>query len=434
MKIKLSLNFLLLSIIALFSFSCTTIRDYSEVYEELDAANYDIAYEQLEEKKDQIYTEKDELLYSLDSGLLAHYNKDYDESNKKLSHAERLIEFFYAKSISQGVLSFFSNDNVQDYSGEEYEDIYSNLFMALNYIHLGETEDAFVEIRRFDNKQKSLSVKYSEEIAYAKSQTDGALDATIQFNNSALARYVSLILYRSINQFDSAEVDRKKIAEAFQTQTALYPFEIPLAVDEEFYIPRDMARLNIISFVGLAPVKIEQRIEPFSISSDIFFTIALPEMLKRGTKVDAISVSIFGEDNSSYLESMEKIESIENIAFDTFRQNKALIYSKSFIRSISKSVVSSSLDFIAEQNEDSGLELLAVASKIWNVATEFADLRTSQFFPAEAYVGGVNLPEGIYLIQVKYLDKHGRKLYEEVFEKVEVSKNKLNLVETLCVK
>lgn len=434
MKIKLWFNFLLFSIITFLSFSCTTIRDYSEVYEELDLANYDIAYEQLEEKKEQIYTEKDELLYSLDSGILAHYNKNYAESNEKLSYAERLIEVFYAKSISQGVLSFFSNDNIQDYSGEEYEDIYSNLFMALNYIHLGQTEDAFVEIRRFDNKQKSLSVKYSEEITYAKSQTDGALDATIQFNNSALARYVSLILYRSINQLDSAEVDRKKIAEAYKTQSALYPFEIPLAVDEEFDIPRDMARLNIISFVGLAPVKIEQRIEPFSISSDIFFTIALPEMLKRGTKIDAISVSIFGEDNSSYLESMEKIESIENIAFDTFRQKKSLIYSKAYIRSISKSVVSSSLDFLAEQNEDSGLELLAVASKIWNVATEFADLRTSQFFPAEAYIGGVNLPEGKYLVQVKYLDKHGRKLYEEVFENVEVAKNKLNLLETLCVK
>ena len=97
-------------------------------------------------------------------------------------------------------------------------------------------------------------------------------------------------------------------------------------------------------------------------------------------------------------------------------------------------MVSSSLDFLAEQNEDSGLELLAVASKIWNVATEFADLRTSQFFPAEAYIGGVNLPEGNYLVQVKYLDKHGRKLYEEVFENVEVAKNKLNLLETLCVK
>ena len=123
MKIKLAFNLLFLSVIALFSFSCTTIRDYSEVYEELDSANYDIAYGQLEEKKDQIYTEKDELLYSLDSGLLAHYNKDYAESNKKLSYAERLIEVYYAKSISQGVLSFFSNDNVQDYSGEEYEDI-----------------------------------------------------------------------------------------------------------------------------------------------------------------------------------------------------------------------------------------------------------------------------------------------------------------------
>ena len=58
-----------------------------------------------------IYTDKDELLYSLDSGLLAHYNRDYEESNSKLSNAERLIESYYSKSISQGINSFFTNDN-----------------------------------------------------------------------------------------------------------------------------------------------------------------------------------------------------------------------------------------------------------------------------------------------------------------------------------
>lgn len=435
MKIKLLHKIFILFLSSTLFFSCTTLRDYSTVYNELGSKNYDLAYQQLEAEKESIYTDKDELLYSLDSGLLAHYNRNYEESNSKLSNAERLIESYYSKSISQGINSFFTNDNAQDYSGEEYEDIYSNLFMALNYIHLGQIEDAFVEIRRFDNKQKSLSVKYSEELAYAKENAEGNLDASVQFNNSALARYLSMILYRSRNQMDSAEVDRKKITEAFKTQAALYPFEIPLAVNEEFSIPKDMARLNIMSFAGFAPLKFEESMGDIY-QNGFTFKISIPEMQKRGTQVNSISVLVFGKNGESYVEKMEKIESIENIAYDTFNQKRALIYAKAFIRSMSKTAVSTTFDVLSATSDDNetAFALLALASKVWTVASEAADLRTSQFFPAEAYVGGITLPEGEYVVEVRYLDKHNRLLSSEVFENVIVSKNKLNLVETLCVK
>ena len=69
-----------------------------------------------------------------------------------------------------------------------------------------------------------------------------------------------------------------------------------------------------------------------------------------------------------------------------------------------------------------------------SVVTEFADLRTSQFFPAEAYVGGLTLPEGNYVVEVRYLDNKGNTISKEVFQDVTVSKNKINLLETLCVK
>lgn len=399
------------------------------VYEEVYNKNYDGACEQLELDKDYIYTNRDEVLYSLDSGLLAHYSGNYEESNKKLSNAEKLMEVFYAKSISQGISSFFNNDNSQDYAGEEYEDIYSNVFMALNYIHLGRLEDAFVEIRRFDNKQKSLSIKYAEHIAYAKANVEN-LDVKVQFNNSAFARYLSLLLYKSINKMDSAEVDRKKIEEAFKTQPTLYPFEVPLAVTEEFSAPKDLARLNFVSFVGLAPVKYEECVESYS--TDIVFKISLPEMEKRGTKVDSISVTIYGEDNNNYVEFLEKIESIENIAYDTFAEKQALIYSKSIIRAMAKSIISTSLDIMADKDDD--MALLSFASKIWVAASEVADLRTSQFFPAEVFIGGVSLPEGNYGIQVRYLNSSGHVISEEIIKDVAVKKNKINLVESICVK
>ena len=438
MKGKLFIKIFILLITMLFSFSCTTYRDYSMVYEEIYSNDFDTAYEQLELDKSYIYSDKDEVLYSLDSGLLAHYSGDYNESNEKLSRAEALMESFYATSVSQSINSFFTNDNAKDYAGDEYEDIYSNIFMALNYIHLGKIEDAFVEIRRFDNKQKALSVKYAEQIAYAKEQV-GNLNVNVQFNNSAFARYISLLLYRANNQMDSAEVDRKKIEEAFKTQPNLYPFDVPLAVAEEFLIPNNMARLNILGFAGLAPVKIEETIDTFS-TDGIAFKLALPEMQKRGTKVDTISVVVYGESNDYYVESLEKIESIENIAYDTFGEKKALIHAKAFLRALSKSAISTTLDvldasYLEENGElSTGLTLLSIASKVWIAASEFADIRTSQFFPAEVFVGGVTIPEGTYVVQIKFQDSRGRTLSEEIIKDVVVTKNNVNLVETLCIR
>ena len=135
--------------------------------------DYEAALNSLELEKEELYSETDTVLYNLDSGILAHYSKNWTVSNANFSEAEKLIEYYYSKSITQNVASFFSNDTVIDYSGEEYEDIYTNIFMALNYIQLGKTEDAFVEIRRFDNKLKALSVKYADELAYADKELMG---------------------------------------------------------------------------------------------------------------------------------------------------------------------------------------------------------------------------------------------------------------------
>ena len=115
MKGKLFIKIFILLITMLFSFSCTTYRDYSMVYEEIYSNDFDTAYEQLELDKSYIYSDKDEVLYSLDSGLLAHYSGDYNESNAKLSRAEALMESFYATSVSQSINSFFTNDITPTY-------------------------------------------------------------------------------------------------------------------------------------------------------------------------------------------------------------------------------------------------------------------------------------------------------------------------------
>lgn len=629
--------------VSFFLFASCVTADFSSVELSVSREDYAGARKTIESKKDSLYTENDKVLYNLDAGLLSHYAGDWNQSNTNLTNAERLIDEYYSKSISQGISSYFVNDMVVDYAGEDYEDIYTNFFMALNYVHLGKIEDAMVEIRRFDNKQKLLSTKYADQLAYAENELGpGYKPDLLQFQNSAAARYLSMLLYRTNGQKDSAEVDRKLLIKAFNEQKSLYNFDIPSCVNDELSIPKNMARLNFICFTGLAPVKVED-VERIDMGGGVYCKIATPLMVDKGSFVNSITVDIYGssgkvltvveptsedrlseivsdtkdgietdskatddetfeeeslpeistdkvasiaaskvkttssasararelvmdemesslvpepveEDSSDdskadaeqpekasassetkvtdrsaaareraaamgieqgtpkpettekvvdfkssnstefkgdrsaaarerassmgieqdsagkssaltgsssaakratsvsativqpnvdgldhlYKSSLEKIESIENIAMDTFIQHSSVIYSRALIRAIGKTLKTGVLSLASGLTDDSQLStvlsVLSFASQVTDEVTEQADLRTSRFFPANIYVGGITLEPGEYTVVVTFKGASDQVLSISTYYNVKVSAKSANIVEAMCLK
>ncbi|MDE5898028.1 MAG: hypothetical protein K2H09_02015, partial [Treponemataceae bacterium] len=202
---------------ALLSASCVTMSDYNfrNIDAALSAGDFDAAYGELESNSASIYSSADKALVQLDKGIVSHYAAAYGRSNSELSAAESLMEQYSALSISQAAASVLVNDTIIDYSGDPYEDIYTNIFMALNYLKLGNFDDAFVEIRRFDIKLKEITSQYQAASESQKKQL--AADAKsvpavkLEFHNSALARYLSLLNYRTEGRLDSDRVYYNKI-------------------------------------------------------------------------------------------------------------------------------------------------------------------------------------------------------------------------------
>lgn len=441
------LKALLISVCCLCIVCCATTTNVGGIEKSAYAGDYSSARSELESRKGTIYNSTSQVLYQLDSGLLSHYDRDYEASNKQLAQAEQLIYDNYTKSISQSISSWLTNDNVIDYPGEAYEDIYTNLFMALNYLNLGNTEDAMVEIRRFDNKQKVLSNQYQEQIAEAKGQTSDASDdgkysnPDVQFYSSALASYLSMILYRARGNNSDVRIDYQKIQDAFANQKSLYPFPIPSSLSKELDVPKNMARINFFAFSGLAPTKIEDVLRINSYDGTFYYKLALPVMQKRGTETAFIVVTI--EDaygNVVEKTELETIESIENIAEDTFGEHLSLIYYKSLARSIAKAATGAVFDTASKLSEDDNEDLsllfsvLSFASKVTTEVTEQADLRTSRYFPAEASVGGVTVEPGIYRVTTEYLDSNGNLIYSEITDGVQAKASSANVVETICLR
>ena len=597
MRVKSIYKVLPLLLAVLFLCSCAT-ADFSNVDATVVRGDYSAARRAIDAQKDSLYSDTDKVLYNLDAGLLSHYSGDWNQSNKNFSEAEGLIEEYYSKSISQGVSSYFVNDLVVVYAGEDYEDIYTNFFMALNYIHLGKFEDAMVEIRRFDNKQKLLTTKYASQMEYAENELgSGYSNVALQFQNSAAARYLSMLLYRANGQPDSAEVDRKLLLRAFSEQPSLYDFSVPSCVNDELSVPKGKARLNFVAFTGQAPIKIED-VERYDVGDGVYCKIALPLMVDRGSSVSSISVDVYdasgvlqttvesvpedyyvepetvyepeyiyededdfddfddfeakdpvsrrsayfrvntiiedtcspevsnrvkretgitggatnattrtssSSDNLSaatpisspstassttsssssdaasrsaaararalvtgvnpdagnsssnetaptglggtqsnfvptgdalYRTQLEKIESIENIALDTFGQHASVIASRAMIRAIGKTMKTGALSLASELTDDSSLSMLfsvlSFASQVTDEITEQADLRTSRFFPAYIYVGGITLDPGVYTIVVSFRGSSGQVMSSNTYENVNVTAKSVNIVEAIC--
>ncbi len=434
------------SIIGFLSTSCISTRDFSQIDSNVYTGNFSEAYENIEEKKDSLYPKTDQVLYSLDSGMISHFNGNYTQSNESLSHAEKLIEEYYAISITQTINSFLLNDNVADYAGEDFEDIYTNLFMALNYIQLGDTESAFVEIRRFNNKLQLLSIKYAPALEQARLQTEqegfnadtlfsnGQTFDTIEFYDSAFARYVSLLLYRSIGRMDSAQIDKNFIEKAFATQAQLYPFPVPKAIEEEFSIPSDKERLNVFAYTGQVPEKQEEVIRLPGIVDDTWFKIALPVMTKNPSRIASIHIDATDINGVVQSGKLEVIESVENIAIDTFQQRQGLIYLKALLRSISKTAVNQTVTSAMQQSD--AAEWASVFNLAANLFTEFseqADVRSSRYFPGQIWIGGLNVEQGLYDVRITCYDRFNNIVMQQTTEKIKVTANNVNLVEAVCL-
>jgi hypothetical protein len=302
-------------------------------------------------------------------------------------------------------------------------------------------EDAMVEIRRMNNKLAYLSNKYTVFVSeLQKKALDEKLEkippnpyAAARFSDSALARYLGMLFYRSLGMDDDARIDSQGIRVAFANAPAVYTYPPPSSLSGELAIPAGMARLNIIAFSGLSPVK-QSKVVRIFLPGIRWAKIALPEMESRRSDVRRIEL-IF--DHGEHI-NLELLEDIDAVARETFKTRQNATYLKSVIRAMIKGISSSAFGIAAEEAEEEKkgliLALLSIITQIFAEASERADLRISRYFPARAYVGGINLKPGVYSFDVIYYDRYGRQIAVERRNNMIINEKTLNLAETFCPK
>lgn len=438
--------------------STTTLtKQYKGLEQKLAVCDYKSAAAQIEKSKGVQYKKKDAVLYYLDLGMLQYMAGEAKESNQSLENAERGIEAAFTKSVSQAAASLLLNDNALDYAGEDYEDVYLNVFKSLNYLRQNAFDDAFVELRRMGEKLNVLEDKYGKMADGMNKSVEAKRTfkaGSSRFHGSALGRFMSMLAYRTDGKMDDARIDAEKIAEVWNLQPFMYNFPMPDM--RACLTPTESPRLDIVCFTGLGPRKGAETfyihtekdvilvgrssIQPNSrtrrsfdifpwkgVEPDLHFKFQVPVMYIQTSMVARVEVVIDGAKHG-----LQPFENIQAAAIEAFKIKRPLNNFKALTRTLVKGLAAhEAKKKIRKDTKDKGdAELACMLIDISMDATENADLRISHCFPGLASIGEVMVSKGRHTIEFRYYGRDGKLLYTDKKGEVEVSDSGLNLVQS----
>ncbi len=429
---------------------CATYSDsFGVIKRNLAKQEYDTALIEIEK---QAESTSNRALYLLNKGMVLRMKRDFSGSNDMLKAAKIEMERLYAASVSENALSFIVNDATVSYAGEDYEQVLVHLYMALNYLELGQLGEARVEALQVDLKLRQIS----EDIPDNK------------FSEDALSRYITGMIYEELGEWSDAMIAYRKSYEAFQNYRNNYGLAVPdmlkhdllklgtrLGLNdevakyrEEFGIESEVkplvsereGELVFILSNGLAPIKREKIIAASGPATVIAVTatdhkrvkavtpvivnIALPFYESRPNNVISARVSASGLNVSGQSVDTQMMEDIDAIAKASLDARMAAITARSIARAVSKVAIQNSVDRVGQNSgSDPAAELLgSLFVRVAAIATERADTRSWLTLPANVQLARMALKPGSYDIRVDMLGANERIVETIVYQDVIVSR------------
>ncbi|MBI5626600.1 MAG: hypothetical protein HY935_05290 [Nitrosomonadales bacterium] len=401
---------------------CATYSDsFVAIERNLSARRYDAALQDIEKQAD---TKTDLVLYLLNKGMVLRMKRDFAGSNQALEAAKTEMERLYAASVSENTLSFLVNDATVSYAGDDYEQVLVHLYMAFNYLELGQPNDARVEALQVDVKLREIG----ENIPGNK------------FTEDALSRYLTGMIYEEMGEWSDAMIAYRKAYDAYRKYQVNYGVAMPdmlkhdllrlakrqglmdeyaeyrqefgIEPQREEGVPEQEGELVFVLNNGLAPVKREKvsgaTAPPPSVMMDtasphrqvappVIVNIALPYYESRHNKVLNARVSVSGKQVSTQM--MENIDAIARASLDS---RMPAITARSIARAVSKVVIQESVDRAGRNRDNDAAELLSfLLVRVAAVATERADTRSWLTLPADVQMARLSLPPGSYSITIE---------------------------------
>jgi hypothetical protein len=429
-------------LLMLLLFSCATYNNrISSYYEQVMTSQYEKAYVSLDHNK-LLQRKRNRLLYLLEKGKMAHLLKQYDTSNIYFNEADNFIEDART-SAADIALGTLLNPMMETYKGEDFEKFMVHYYKALNYLNLGEPDEAMVEARRItltsyaqQDKTGNKANRYSDDafslmiqgIIYE--QSGDVNNAFISYRNAVDLFLKNNNMWYGVALPDQLKQDllRTAAANGFTDEVQRYEGLLDTTLQQTPKAPG--GELVLFWENGLAPVKQEQDflfaltkdglgnfvfVDPsgsFSIPFDFGTSIkrediktedlrslrvAFPKYLEQPVYYTNAVASI---NNTQY--HFENAEDINDLAFATLKER----FPKEMAKALSRLAIKKLAEAAARPKKDDKnkdeKEAMAAAIQVFNFVSEKADTRNWQSLPHTILYTRIPLQQGSNDIQLNF--------------------------------
>ena len=405
-------------------------RHYAKVDDRLVRQAY-LEADSLIKQHEAQYGSRNAVLYSFDRAMTLHFAGQYAESNSHLKRAEILIEDLYTKSVMTETGAMLTNDNLLPYEGEDFEKTMVNVIAALNYVFLGEWDEALVEARKVDHKLNLLNDRHEKKNVYKE---------------DAYARYLSGILYEAKGELNDAFIAYRKAYETYQDYRKYYKTALPpplprdllrvteaLNLREEHAFYRDLfphttwisqegldqqGELIFISYDGRSPIKKDFFIDaPVSDGQGGIYIlqVALPQFVPQPTDLGNAEIHVMGSRGVVASQRTFLVEDITAIARKNLEDRIGRITAKAIARATTKYLASREIRKKAKG--DPLAELLTdVGTNLYSILSERSDNRSWRTLPAKIKMARLVVPPGSYTVVVEYYTFNQRPIIRKTHE------------------
>jgi hypothetical protein len=366
---------------------------------------------------------KDHLIYYMNRGTLASMLGNYEQSNTFFEEAYRIADSYHTNMLNEGA-AFLLNPNITEYKGEDFELLFIHYYKALNYLKMGDRQEALVECKRMNIRLNIVNDKYKSDNRYRRDAFIHVLmgiiyEANEDFNNAYIAYRNAVEIYQQdYSKLFGMQVPRQLINDLLRTAYIL-GFNEDLALYEREFKTRyehKKARGSEVVFFwhnGLGPVKSEWSINfsivrgaggyvtfvndelglsiPFPMPDKEynesglnrleFIRIAFPKYVERPLVYNSGTVQAGG---TKY--TLETAEDINAIGIRSLKDRMLLELGKGLLRMALKKAAE-----YAVRNENKDVGALV---GVFNALTEQADTRQWQTLPHSIYYCRVPMEPG----------------------------------------
>lgn len=380
---------------------------------------------------------KRQFLYDVNNGLLLALMGNYEESNTWFEKAYLFGEDYRVNYLNEAV-SYLTNPNFTVYAGEDHEHLILLYFKALNYLKLGNYDDALVECRRLNVRLQQLSDRYSSDDKYKRDAFINTLmgiiyDADHDYNNAFIAYRNAVEIYDTdysrmfgLTAPEQLKKDLLRTAKLSSMDDEFESYKEKFGMTDYTVQPAD-GDLVFFWHNGLSPVKSEWGISFFIVrqGNQLIFTntdlgISFPFDMSGYDEKDRSGLArmeAFRVAFPKYIERPEvytsatleirdqtiplaMLEDVNKVAFKCLNERMMLELSKALVRVALKKVE----EYEVRKSDRNLASILSVV----NAITEKADTRNWQTLPHSIYYARVPLQEGQNQVVFSTRDRRGQ--------------------------